>query len=204
MGDVGTDHAFLPVYAVLNGYANKAVASDINKGPIERAKKHISEYGLNDRIETRLCSGLEKYEKGECDLIVIAGMGGNLIAEILDKSPDVARSADKLVLSPNSCESDLRKYLYENGYDIISESAVSEGKHQYLVMTVKYTGNIRNVSETVCYIGEKLIDQTDDEDVRAYLNKLKRKITVRMNGLKKAEHFDSDQFELLQKILRSI
>ena len=86
--------------------------------------------------------GLTVLSPGECDLCVIAGMGGNLICDILSGSPEVAGSIERFVLSPKTCEYDLRKYLWENDYDISSETFITEGDHSYVVMNVSHRKDI--------------------------------------------------------------
>ncbi len=83
MGDVGTDHGFLPIYCIQTGKCGSAVASDLREGPLQTARNNIAAYGLEDRIETLLCSGLDGYRDRDCDVIVIAGMGGFTIRKIL-------------------------------------------------------------------------------------------------------------------------
>ena len=84
LADVGTDHAYIPIYLMQNGVIPQAVAMDINQGPLLRATENIRRYGLTGRIETRLSDGLEKLQAGEADTILIAGMGGLLMVRILE------------------------------------------------------------------------------------------------------------------------
>jgi len=98
LADVGTDHAYIPVYMAECGKLKKAIAMDINQGPLMRARDHIQQYGVSDYIETRRSDGLNALEPGEADTIVIAGMGVALMERILTQGETVAHMARRLVL----------------------------------------------------------------------------------------------------------
>ena len=100
MADIGTDHGYLPVYLVENELVSRAIASDTNQQPLKKAEKIIKEQQLEKQIETRLGSGLSVLKPGEVDAVVMAGMGGLLIRDLLEAQPDVARQQKKLVLQP--------------------------------------------------------------------------------------------------------
>ena len=134
VADIGTDHAYLPIYLVLNKKAEKAVACDIRKGPLESALSNIKHYGLCDKIKTVLCDGLAGLEDGQVQTAVIAGMGGELIASIINARPDAAQ---EYILQPMSKISTLRKSLQENGFKIDEEALALEGEKLYTVMRVK-------------------------------------------------------------------
>ena len=107
--DVGTDHAYLPVYLVLTGRAARALASDINKGPVMRAKKSVIKYGVSDKIDVALSNGLAGAESYPVTDIIIAGMGGELIASIIDAAPWTKNTSIRLVLQPMTHSEILRK-----------------------------------------------------------------------------------------------
>ena len=108
--DVGTDHGYVPIALVQGNIIPKAIAVDINKGPLERANEHIRANGLTEQITTRLSNGLEAIHDGEVDSIVIAGMGGELVIHILTAGETVCRSAKELILQPQSEVSKVREY----------------------------------------------------------------------------------------------
>lgn len=122
VADVGTDHAYLPIYLVENGISSFAVASDLRKGPLERAKANVKAAGLDDRIELVPCDGLSKIEPYRPDDILLFGMGGELIVSILDAAPWVKNQAIGLILQPMSHPEILRAYLLEHGFAILGES----------------------------------------------------------------------------------
>lgn len=145
LADIGTDHAFLPIYLMLNGKITKAIATDINKGPIDIAEERIKKYELEDKIEVRQGSGMTVIEPQEADAIVIAGMGGMLIAEIIEQSKPVAMITKMLVLQPMQDSGKLRRYLLQNGFEIYEEELAKEDKKIYEIIWARYTGDIKEV-----------------------------------------------------------
>ena len=142
LADIGTDHAFLPIYLMENGKIKKAIATDINKGPIEIAHERIKKYKYEDKIETRQGSGMTVIEPQEAEAIVIAGMGGMLIAEIIEQSKPVAIAAKMLVMQPMLDSGKLRRYLLQNGFEIFEEELAKEDKKIYEIIWARYTGKI--------------------------------------------------------------
>ena len=102
LADVGTDHAYIPIYLTQNGLVPSAIAMDINKGPLERADTHILEHGLDGKIVTRLSDGLVNLKMEEADTMIAAGMGGGLVIHILNEDPAKTRSLKELILQPQS------------------------------------------------------------------------------------------------------
>lgn len=139
VADVGTDHAYLPIYLAKKGHIRGGVVSDINKGPIERARAHIAEAGLEGTLTPVLCDGLSALEGYGAEDIFILGMGGELIARIISDAPFLKRSGVRLILQPMTHPEILRQYLSENGFSIIAESLVSDDKI-YQIICAEYTG----------------------------------------------------------------
>ena len=138
LADVGTDHGYVPIYLYERNVIPRAIAMDINKGPLERAALHIAESGMKDVIETRLSDGLTALRPKEADSIVIAGMGGPLMIRILSAYPEVTASAKELILQPQSEIAEVRIWLYEQGYEIVEEHMVyEEGKYYPMFKAVK-------------------------------------------------------------------
>ena len=138
LADVGTDHGYVPIYLYERKQISRAIAMDVNKGPLERAAVHIAESGMKDVIETRLSDGLTALNPGEAQSIVIAGMGGPLMIRILGAYPQVTSSAKELILQPQSEIGEVRIWLYEQGYEIIEEHMVFEdGKYYPMFKAVK-------------------------------------------------------------------
>jgi len=138
LADVGTDHGYVPIYLYERNVISHAIAMDVNKGPLEHATLHIAESGMKDAIETRLSDGLAALKPGEADSVVIAGMGGPLIIRILSAYPEVTASLKELILQPQSEIPEVRRWLYEQGYEIIEEHMVFEdGKYYPMFKAVK-------------------------------------------------------------------
>ncbi|MGL4910873.1 MAG: tRNA (adenine(22)-N(1))-methyltransferase, partial [Romboutsia sp.] len=162
VADIGTDHGYIPVYLLNKEKVEFAVLADVNKGPLENARKEVRRNGLIDKVDLRLGSGIEVLEKGEVDEVIIAGMGGILISELLEAKKEVATSVDKLILQPMQAQDELRRYLLNNGYEIINEVLVKEDFRIYEILEVKYTGVNTPVEDEVFYeVGTKLIENND-------------------------------------------
>ena len=129
LADVGTDHGYIPIALVQTGKVSRAIAMDINKGPLERAALHIREQHLEDRITTRLSDGMTALKEGEADTVLIAGMGGALTVHILEGGAHCLASVKELILQPQSEIWLVREWLCEHGYKITDEDIVlDEGK----------------------------------------------------------------------------
>ena len=137
LADIGTDHAYLPAALIQEGRVPGAIAADLRQGPLSRAKETVREYGLTDRVMFRLCNGLVGIRPEETDAVAIAGMGGETIAEILKAAPWTRELDIPLVLQPMSSMSDLRCWLEENGYTIVTEGLAREGETLYTALLVR-------------------------------------------------------------------
>ncbi|MEG1870897.1 MAG: class I SAM-dependent methyltransferase, partial [Peptostreptococcaceae bacterium] len=126
VADIGTDHGYIPVYLLNKGTIPFAILADVNKGPLENARKEVRHNALLDKVDLRLGSGIEVLQKYEVDEIIIAGMGGILISELLESKLEVAYSVDRLILQPMQAQDELRKYLLNNGFEILDEVLVKE------------------------------------------------------------------------------
>lgn len=139
VADIGTDHAYLPVYLVKNGICPTAIAADIRSGPAAAARRTVEAAGLADRIAVRLGDGLAPVAADEADDIVIAGMGGENIAAILAAAPWIKAPHYRLILQPMSKAEVLHAYLLQNGFAITAEETVTEDGHLYIWLTAVYT-----------------------------------------------------------------
>jgi len=128
IADIGTDHGFLPIDLWMRGISPHVILSDINSGPLEKAKANIKTHCPDNVFDIRLGSGLETIENGEVDTIIIAGMGGLLIAAILEADLEKTRSFKKYIFQPRNAQDKLRGWLLENGFSIMDEALVREGK----------------------------------------------------------------------------
>jgi len=136
--DVGTDHGYIPIYLVKNDIAKRVIATDINKEPLKKAKINASLDGVLDKIDLRLGGGLSPLKNREAEAIIIAGMGGNLIRDILENDLNKVKNLDYLVLQPAQNPEVLRQYLYNNNYEILDEDICVDENKYYEIFKVKY------------------------------------------------------------------
>ncbi|MGL4656273.1 MAG: tRNA (adenine(22)-N(1))-methyltransferase [Sarcina sp.] len=141
VADIGTDHGYIPIYLVERGICERAVASDINKGPINKAKMNISFEGLSSKIDCYLGAGLKPLKVNEVEGIVIAGMGGNLTRDILLADMKKVKNYKFMVLQPAQNPEVLREFLYNNEYEIIDEDLILDEGTYYELFKVKHNEN---------------------------------------------------------------
>ena len=158
--DVGCDHGYLPVYLIQQKKIPSAIAMDVRKGPLSRAKEHIRQYGLEEYIQTRLSDGLENLKAGEGDTLVIAGMGGPLMERILTDGQSVRDSFSEMILQHQSDIPHFRRFIQSQGFQIVEEKMVEEEGKFYPMMRVVRTcpegdGNENLVSEAAPYTLEE-------------------------------------------------
>lgn len=175
LADIGTDHGYIPVYLLNEGIIDFAILADINKGPLENARSEVKRNKLEDKVNLRLGSGIEVLKKGEVDEVIIAGMGGILIGELLEANKEVAHSVDKIILQPMQAQEELRYYLLNNGYEILDECLEKEDFRLYEIIVAKYTGKNSPEEEEIYYeIGKKLIENKDELLPEFIENKIKK------------------------------
>lgn len=155
-GDIGTDHAYIPIYIVENKISDRVIATDINKGPLAIANKQIKLAGLENEIETRLGNGLQPIQPYEVETIVIAGMGGLLIKDILNTTKHVTKSIKTFILQPMIAQRELREYLIENNFKIINEDLAQENQRIYEII-IAIQGKQKIKKDIYLDIGKPLI-----------------------------------------------
>lgn len=138
VADVGCDHGYLTISLLENGVADSAIAMDINAGPLKKAQENITAAGLSSRASLRISNGLQKLEENEADVICICGMGGTLIGKIIVAEERVAKSAETLIIEPQSDYYSLRKTLMEMGFVIIDEDLTCEENKIYPIIKLYY------------------------------------------------------------------
>lgn len=162
VADIGTDHAYVPIYLIQQGKCRRAIASDVKAGPVRIAQRNIAKYKIEDRIETRLGSGLETIEKNEADAIIIAGMGGTLLSELLETDKDKVCCSDvMLVLQPMNDVDVVRRWLYDHQFEIFDEELAREGNKIYCVMAARFIGKNKSYKDFELHVGECLIIKKD-------------------------------------------
>ncbi|GAV23335.1 tRNA (adenine(22)-N(1))-methyltransferase [Carboxydothermus pertinax] len=199
--DIGTDHAQLPIYLVLNNLCPRVIATDLKEMPLSRARKVVVDYGLLDKIDLRLGDGLYPLKPGEVKSVVIAGIGGNNIAEIIKKRPEVAREV-RLILQPMADSFDLRIMLGANGYQIIEEELVIEKSRLYEII-VAQAGFITIANKIELGLGPLLI-RRGDELARKYLITQKIKYEKILLNLSRAQKMHEEKIREIKEILAFI
>ena len=134
VADVGTDHGYIPVMLVKRGYKGNIIATDINEGPLNKAKQSLIEAGCEEAVELILCNGLDGCESEKIDTIIVAGMGGDTITGILDRAEWCAREDIKLILQPVTKPEILRYWLVNNDFRIINEAQTEENGTVYQII----------------------------------------------------------------------
>ncbi|AOR23001.1 tRNA (adenine(22)-N(1))-methyltransferase [Clostridium taeniosporum] len=168
--DVGTDHGYIPIYLVKNKIVKKAIASDINKDPLKKAKLNASLDGVVDRIDLRLGGGLSPLKNNEAQGIIIAGMGGNLIRDILEKDINKVKNLDYLILQPAQNPEVLREYLYNNNYEILKEDLCIDEGQFYELFKVKYKSGENTKLDSIFYEISPVMLKENNKLIKEYIN----------------------------------
>lgn len=184
VADIGTDHAFLPIFLVQNGRCERVYASDIGQGPLLRAKMYLNRYlgAGQTQVIPILGDGLENIPE-RCDVVVIAGMGGDTVMGILQKADPTPNQ--RFVLQVMTSAEDVRRYLSENGWEMENESVVEDGKHLYTVMRVR-RGTEQAFAEEDAYFSPSLQKKRDALTLR-YLERQIERLQMVIRGKQQAQ-----------------
>lgn len=201
VADVGTDHGYIPIYLLEAGKCERAIAMDINKGPLLRAKEHIAEHGLHDKIEAKLSDGVRALSVGECDCVVVAGMGGALAVKIMEDGQAVFKNLKEFVLQPQSEIAKVRQYLFENEYCVVEEDMVLEDGKFYPMMKVKNGTSETYTPVELCY-GKGLL-MRKHPILQQFLEKEVQTKEMILNHLKSESgvHIENRKKELQEELL---
>ncbi len=196
--DVGTDHAYLPLFLLAEGRIMRAVLSDINEGPLARAKEHAATYPYLSKLSFHLTNGLLGLEGLGITDIAICGMGGELIADILSRAPFVKTRDMRLILQPMSRPARLRAYLASEGFEILSETYVSAAGKHYTCMHVAFVG----VPYTLSAFEEEFGKSPDISNTSflSYLEGKERSLSLAVKGVVSGGGEAAEQKALLSQI----
>lgn len=199
VADVGTDHAYLPIALALEGRIRGGVASDINRGPVERGRKNIVEHALGDKIAVIMTDGLSGIEQYAPDDILILGMGGELIARILSDAPWTKSQNIRLCLQPMTHAEILRSFLLSNGYSIIDEQLAEEDGRIYQLISAQYTEQSEAYTAAELLLGRINAQRCSDTFVRLARNTADT-LLRRVRGKQSAGSDARAELELISEI----
>jgi tRNA (adenine22-N1)-methyltransferase len=160
LADIGTDHAYLPIWLAKQGLITRGIGADINLAPMQKAQQNIKRYRVQDIVSARLSDGLNAIFPFEADDFVIAGMGGEMISKIITAAPWLKNPQKRLILQPMTSVQPLREFLAAENFAICDEQAVFEDGRVYTVILAQYEPAGVSVGELYPYIG-KLNNQTE-------------------------------------------
>ena len=192
--DIGTDHAYIPIFLIQEQRIPSAIAMDVNEGPLIRATEHIMEYALEDRIVIRLSDGFRELRAGEADTAVIAAMGGNLVIRILKEHWNITCSLKECILQPQSEIAKVRAFLLEEGFLFIEEDMALDDEKYYPMMKVVPPSQKRNPevwTETQLRFGKLLLEKQHP----VLYQYLQREERIHRQTLKSLESKDGERIE---------
>ncbi|MCD8501239.1 MAG: tRNA (adenine(22)-N(1))-methyltransferase TrmK [Bacillaceae bacterium] len=206
LADIGSDHAYLPCYAVLSGLISKAIAGEVNRGPFDSAIEQVRKLGLQDKIDVRKGNGLEVLQPSEVDVITIAGMGGTLITTILDEGIDKLAGVKRLVLQPNVSAIQVRKWLRENNWGLTNEEILEEDGVIYEVLTADFNDKESPYSnehlELELLVGPFLLKQKKPEFKKKWQQEIEgwKRVLKQFELATSSTEVEQKKSELLRKI----
>ncbi len=195
--DIGTDHAYLPAWLILNGKCPKALACDLRKGPLDNAKKTVEQYGIADQITLRLSDGFDEIEPFEADDFVMCGMGGTLMTELVSRTNWLKNPGKLLILQPQSHAEDIRGYLINNGFEIIKENACTDGGKLYCAFCAVWTGETKEYSDGYIYYGK--LPECDAPEAKQYLVKIVDRLKTKLDAEEK--HGTEEKADYLRRVI---
>lgn len=202
IADIGTDHAYIPIYLVKNSICRHAIASDINKGPLEKAKQNVMMENLQNKIELRLGGGLSTIKPLEVQSAIIAGMGGNLIRDIIEDDIEVFKGLEYSIFQPVQNPEVLRKYIYIKGYEILDEELCKEDDKFYEIIKVRYAEKPINIEPFYYEISKTLIDKRHPLLKEYIYSKIERYYKIIRYIDESTENAQSRKNEILKNINR--
>ncbi len=201
VADVGTDHAYVPVFLVKTGICPRAIAGDIGEGPLLNARRTVEMYGVTDRVTTLLSPGLDRFPPEEVDTVVIAGMGGDQIGDIVTAAPWLRNTDKTLVLQPMSMEERCRRTLNGLSFACEKEAWVEEGHHRYVVMRYWFAPEgVSPLSDLTALVGTALT--SNDPLAKSYLKHRADKLRGMLQGLRESPRMKDEYQRCLSLLTR--
>lgn len=183
VADIGTDHAYLPSYLVASGVSPRAIACDLRRKPLDNARETVERYGLSEKIELRLSDGLDALSPGEAQDIILAGMGGTLISQILERAGWIRDKNTHLILQPMTHAEDVRLFLCRSGFEILEERVCEDDGRIYIAICAAFSGAERTTPDGYEFYGG--LDR-DNALARRYVLRQYSRIKKRAESLRAA------------------
>ncbi len=199
VADIGTDHAYLPAYLIINEISPFVIGSDLRKGPLINAEKTINEYGIQNKIQLIQSDGFEEIKPDIADDYIICGMGGTLIRDILEKTDWLKNPSYRLILQPQSHSEDVREYLINNGFKIIAEKACKDAGRYYNIICAEFNGTKINKPDWYIYFGDLIFNQ--DECSKKITEKNLNLLRIRCEA--EGKYKSKETHDKLSKIIES-
>ncbi|CAI8776174.1 tRNA (adenine(22)-N(1))-methyltransferase [Bacillus sp. IT-79MI2] len=205
VADIGSDHAYLPCYTIINNIATKAVAGEVVDGPFRSAQATVAESGLQEKVDVRKGNGLAVITPGEVDVITIAGMGGALIRDILENGKEKLNGVTRLILQPNIAAHHIREWFIENGWELIHEKIIKEDGKIYEILVGEKGEPLTPYHENKqaeIFIGPFLMKEKSDAFVEKWENELKnfQNILKQIERATESEDTKAKQIEVVEKM----
>lgn len=197
VADIGTDHGYVPIYLIKNDVSKKAYAMDINEGPLKMADKNIRMEGLSEEITTILSDGMDELADNMAETVVIAGMGGDLIVDILSRGSNI-KGIKELVISPHKRVDLVRKYLIENHWKIIQEEMVIDAGKYYTIIK-SHRGEDVEYTDVELIYGKYLLENKN-KILKKYLEKENEKFSNILNTMKENGQENASQIQEILKL----
>ncbi|PEE41778.1 tRNA (adenine(22)-N(1))-methyltransferase [Bacillus pseudomycoides] len=205
VADIGSDHAYLPCYTIINNIATKAVAGEVVDGPFRSAQATVAESGLQEKVDVRKGNGLAVITPGEVDVITIAGMGGALIRDILENGKEKLNGVTRLILQPNIAAHHIREWFIENGWELIHEKIIKEDGKIYEILVGEKGEPLTPYHENKqaeLFIGPFLMKEKSDAFVEKWENELKnfQNILKQIERATESEDTKAKRIEVVEKM----
>jgi tRNA (adenine22-N1)-methyltransferase len=207
--DIGSDHAYLPCYVCLNDPTAKAIAGEVNEGPYQSALKEVEQNDLLDRVSVRKGDGLDVIEPNEVDQVTIAGMGGTLIASILERGKDKLTNVKRIIVQPNVDAESCRRWFETHGFDLVDETIIEEAGHIYEVLVADATANDREAiyseveKDKELYFGPYLLQKRQEAFIKKWTEEKAKKERV-LSQIQKAKQPEQQKIAQIEHQIKWI
>lgn len=198
--DIGTDHAYLPAWLILNNICPSALACDVRKGPLDNARKTVESYGIENKITLRLSDGFDEITPDEAQDFIMCGMGGTLMEELVSRTEWLKDKSKRLIVQPQSHSEDIRRYFVQNGFEILFEDACTDGGKLYCAMAAEYTGEITKKSISYIYSGK--LPECGKAEAQLIIGNTVSRLRTKLDAAK--NHGTPENAEYLEKVIAEL